>query len=680
MGSRFPNIPLRPQWVPFNGGADVVSPPLSIPPGMVREDQNFEQDINGGYTRVMGYERFDGRAKPSDAAYAVLAVTLTGAVAVGNVLTDNATTSFGTVIAIAADSTYVALALITGHFSAGNVKVAGVVVGTAAAAEVTDGASTALLHAQYKNLAANQTRALIGAVPGSGAILGVWYYNDTVYAFRANAGATGVDMYQSSAGGWVKVVFGEEVAFTNANTSVGDGDTLTQGGVTATVARVVLETGTLLSGVNTGRLIITGRAGGNFAAGAATSTGGGLLTLSGAQSLITLSVMGGRFEFFTHNFSGAAGSKRMYGCDGKNRGFEFDGTTFIPINTGMSPDTPSHVHVHKKQLFFGFKGSAQHSAPASPYVWSVIVGAGEIAMGDDITGFQSEANALVIATRNNMALLYGSGVGDWNLVPFDQEQGAIAYTIQHIGLTLMMDDRGLSSMEAAQQYGNFASSTISKRLQTWLLARRSLATAAIIVRDKNQYRLFFSDGSALYVTLDNGNVVGMLRQLLTDPVQVACSGEKSDGTEQAFFGSTGGFIFQMERGTSFDGANIEYFLTTVFNNAGAPRYEKSWRKATFEIAGGGYFQFSFSYQLGYASTLIGQPGTSDVVSSLSASQWDTFIWDQFYWDGLNLLPAEVDLDGDAENISLRIYGNFDYMSSARLSGALLQYISRKPMR
>ena len=49
-----------------------------------------------------------------------------------------------------------------------------------------------------------------------------------------------------------------------------DGDTLTQGGVTATIRRVVVETGTLVSGVNTGRLIITAPGGGNFAAGAAT--------------------------------------------------------------------------------------------------------------------------------------------------------------------------------------------------------------------------------------------------------------------------------------------------------------------------------------------------------------------------------------------------------------------------
>jgi hypothetical protein len=679
-----PAVPVQSEFIPFRGGADLVSPMLQVKSGYAREAQNFELDINGGYRRMVGYERYDGQAKPSDAVYAILTVALSGAVAVGNVLTDNATTSFGTVIALP-DATTVVLTKITGTFSVGNIKVAGVVVGTAAGAQVQDGAATALLHAQYRNLAADVYRALIAAIPGSGNVLGVWLYNDVVYGFRNDAGGTKAVMYKSTASGWSAVTLGEEISFTNANASVGDGDTLTQGAVTATISRVVVQTGSLASAVNTGRLIITGRGGGNFVAGAATSTGGGTLTLSGAQTAISFAVPSGRFEFVTTNFSGAASSRRMYGCDGKNRAFEFDGTTLVPIATGAATDTPSHIAEHKKQLFLSYGALAQHSAPGQPYVWNVITGAGAIAVGDDITGFQSQpgtytGGALSILTRNGLAILYGSGTGDWQLVPYDQEAGAYAYTIQHMGFTMMLDDRGITNLATTQAFGNFASATMSKLVQTWLSTRRSLVTASCMVREKNQYRLFFSDGSALFMTLDNGKVLGLMPCLLTHAVRCICSREMSDGTETIFFGDSSGFVYQMEKGTSFDGGDIEAYLTLVFTNSGSPVQQKTYRGMELECEGNGYSEFQLSYDLGYASLELEQPGNQTIVNSLLPAFWDTFVWDSFYWDGRSLSPALADVIGTAENIALRIRSQSDYFDALRISGAIFQYTPRGRLR
>lgn len=682
-----PVVPVQSEFIAFRGGTDLVTPMLQLKNGYAREAQNFELDINGGYRRVLGYERYDGQSRPSDQTYAVLTIALSGSLTVGQVLTDNATTSFGTVIALASSNTIAVLTKITGNFSTGNIKVAGVVVGTCVGAQVQDGAATPVLHAQYKNLAADVYRALILAVPGSGSVLGVWVYNDIVYAWRNDAGATKSVMYKATASGWSAVTLGEEISFSNANTSVGDGDVLTQGGVTATIARVVVQTGTLASGVNTGRLIITGRAGGNYAGGAATSTGGGALTLSAVQTQISFAVPSGRFEFITTNFSGAVASRKMYGCDGKNRAFEFDGTTLVPIATGMASDAPTHIFEHKFQLFLSFGAQAQHSSPGSPYVWSVVTGAGAIAMGDDITGFQSQPGsyvgqgaALAILTRNGLAILYGSGVADWALIPFDKEAGAYAYTIQHIGFTMMLDDRGITSLTATQAFGNFASATLSKLVQTWLSTRRSLVTASCIVREKNQYRLFFSDGSALYVTLDNNKVLGMMTLLLTNPASCICSREMSNGTEVIYFGDSTGFVQQMEKGTSFDGADIEAYLTMAFTNSGSPTQQKTYRGLLLECEGAGYSEFQLSYELGYGSIELEQPGNQTITNALQPAVWDTFTWDSFYWDGRSLSPSVADVIGTAENLSIRIRSVGDYFDSLRLSGGIFQYTPRGRVR
>jgi hypothetical protein len=67
---------------------------------------------------------------------------------------------------------------------------------------------------------------------------------------------------------------------------------------------------------------------------------------------------------------------------------------FVPIDTGMTADVPKHITAHKYQLFFSFYGSVQHSVPGLPYQWSAIVGASEIALGDDVTGFMVQPGGL----------------------------------------------------------------------------------------------------------------------------------------------------------------------------------------------------------------------------------------------------------------------------------------------
>lgn len=666
----------------FNGGLDLVTPPVEMSSGALRSASNMEIGINGGYTRIGGYERYSGKAKPSAAIYAILTCTITGSVALGDVLTDNAGTSFGTVIALPTGQAV--LTRLTGTFSTGNIKVGATVVGTCVGEQQIAAAATPALNASYRNLAADVYRALIAVVPGSGSILGVHQYNGSVYAFRNNAGATAAVMHVSSASGWTPVTLGEEISFSNANTSVGDGDTLTQGAVTATVSRVVVQTGTLLSGVNTGRLILAGRSGGNFAAGAATSSGGGALTLSGAQSAITL-LPGGRYEFDNWNFGGGTGTKKMYGCNGVNRGFEFDGTTFVPIATGMATDAPTHLKAHKNQLFFSFAGSAQHSGIGTPYAWSAVSGAAELACGDNITGFLGLAGsetsaALGIYTRNRTLVLYGNSPADWNLVPYSEEAGALPYTIQFVGQGVTLDDQGITLLATTQNYGNFQNAVVSDKITPYLNDLTITAQASCIVRRKNQYRLFFSGGDAVYMTFKSNKIMGMTPISMPDPVMCISSAEGASGQEEIYFGSTDGYVYQMDIGTSFDGDRIAWHAELAFNHFGGPRQLKTFRKGVTEVTGSAYCEFSFSYSLGYGSTEFDASTSEGLTSALAGTNWDSFVWDQFFWDGRTLLPTEADITGTAENIALMFSGNSDEFESFTLNSEIIHYTTRRSMR
>lgn len=674
-----PQTQKRQEFIEFKGGLDVASPMVAIPPGFVRSAVNVEEDINGGYASIMGYERYDGHASPSNAVYYALTFSVQGTVAVGDTITGATSAATGKVIAIT-DTAFV-LTKVTGTWEAENTTEGGATVD----GPVTGGGFSGDTAAQYRNLAADAYRSDIAAVPGAGNILGVWYYKGIVYAFRNKADpATGVGMYKSSASGWTAVALGYEVAFSDANASVGEGDTLTQGGVTATINRVVVESGTLSSGTNTGRLIISAPAGGDFAAGAATSTGEGALTLSGVQTAITITNQSGRFSFINSSFTGSARTVRMYGCDGANRPFEFDGTVFVPLNPGTGI-YPKHIAVHSNHLFVSYLSSVMHSAIGDPYNWTTTAGAGEIALSDDITSMMPQAGsentaAMAIYCRNRAYVLYGASSANWNPVNYNEDAGALPYSVKRMGQTFVMDDRGVTSLQAAQEFGNFAQSTISARVKSWLAVKRSLLTDSHVARDKGQYRLFFSDGSAAYWTI-NSQHAAMMPMQFPDPVLCSVSDETyGGGDEVIFFGSSDGMVYQMEKGTSFDGDSLEWCIDLAFNHSKSYRGLKKYRRMTFEIAGDGFCIFNASYSLSYSDADVAQPDNVQTTISLSPVFWDAFTWDAFTWDGLALTPSSMATPGDGENISIHIGANTDYYDRVKFSGAFLEFSPLRLLR
>ena len=678
------SILVTPGYIKLIGGLDEMTPPYERAPGLARVAQNFEADISGGYATIEGYERFDGRAAPSAATYTWLPCTSITGGAVGNTLT-GAGGATGVIIAVTADGFALTSRNGTAYVAGENLNVGAGTIAVATTAGVVGGAATALLNAQYLNLAADVYRALIGVPTGSGKILGGFYFNDVNYCFRNDAPGTAAGLWKSTGSGWTAVTLFNEVSFTTGGaTQPAEGATLTQGANTALIKRVVLTSGSWAANTAAGRLIVSTPAPGAFAAGAAT-VGAINVTLSGAQTAITLAPSG-RYETVAENFGGSVNTRRVYGCDGVNRGFEFDGTVFVPISTGMTADTPNHVFAHKKQLFFSFGASVQHAAPGTPYIWSAVLGASELAMGDTVTGFagqpgSSAGGALAIFTRNRLSVLYGSGVSDWNLVPYRDELGAWAWTIQDVGYTMFLDDHGITDIQASQEYGNFAHNAITNKIRPTITEYKPYAIASSICRKKSQYRIFFTNGRGLYVTVVGKKVVGIMPVKFPDTVRCTWTTENNAGEEVMFFGGDDGYVYQLDKGTSFDGDAINFNIQLAYNFFKSPRIDKSYFDATVEVSGTGYTAFSFGYSLGYGATDIPQPTNQLEAPNISSvAAWDSFIWDAFTWDGSSLFPSVLPMDGMAENVSLAISGSSDYYAPLKLTAAIIHYAMRRRLR
>lgn len=667
----------------LKGGLNLVTPPLSMPDGMCRDSLNFEIDIDGGYRRVAGYERLDGRLQPSDSVFHKMLCTFSGTVSSGDLIVGSTSGATGEVIAQTSNS--IILTKLTGNFISGEaLTVSDIALAMTTSIAIAGLADTALQQSQYQNMAANAYRSDIQQVPGSGRILGVHRYNNKVYAFRNNVSGSQANLYVSSSAGWVLIDLGYEIAFSNASLAIEAGGVLAQTDISATILKVIVESGSLQSGINTGRLIIDMPAGGSLNAGAATSSADGTVILSGQESPITLSPSG-RYNCINYNFGGGAGTIKMYGASGMHRAFEFDGSIFAPISTGMLEDKPIHIDVHINHLFLSFASSAQNSAPGDPFLWTIIAGTNEIAMGDTITGFlpmigSNLTATLAIFTTNKTSVLYGNSTDEFHLVTLGFEVGGFANTMQNIGEGYVMDALGVRQITTTDQFGNFASAQMTKNIRPFIEARVTRAIGSCIVRLRDQYRLLFNDQSALHITMQNGEFKGAMPIQYAHTMTVINSFESNNGEEFIYAGDTDGFVYRMERGTSFDGEPIIAYMNLGFSFMKNPRLRKRFRKAVYEITGGSYAELDASYEIGYASPEIDQGALSSIITDFGNVFWDSFVWDQFYWDGRTLLPAEQDLTGTAENISLILRSSSALFKPFTVNSAIIHYTQRRLLR
>jgi hypothetical protein len=679
----FKAVPVRYDLIKLNGGLDQVTPTLSLPAGVARRAANFECSITGGYTRIAGYERFDGRPSPSDANYNILVCTFISSVSVGATITGALSAATGKVIFV--DSTSIVITKETGTFLTGEiVRVSSTDVATIS---IVQGVSAdGLTDATYRNLAADDYRADIALVPGSGTILGVSYYNGVVYAWRNNSGGTAAVLYKSSSSGWTTVTLGKELRFNTGTALILEGDTVTgaSSGASGVVARVVLQSGTLGAGTAAGRLILSSSTG-------AFTSGENLIVSSsvkakagGAATQITLAPSG-RYETVVANFGGGTANYKIYGADGVNRGFEFDGTTFVPIETGMAVDTPNHIAFHKQHLFLSFGASLQFSGLGYPYQWSPLLGAGELAMNAKVTNLltlpgDQTSGALAVYTRSDTSVLYGTSSANFSLSTLNTGTGAIAYTAQNMDQAYVLDDRGIVSLGTTLNFGNFLPASLTMNLRPFIQQNRDTAAGSLVNRDKGQYRIFFSNGNALYLTVLNGKLLGSMPVQFEHPVSCCVEGETPTGDTSQFFGSTNGFVYRLDAGTSFDGDPIPANLNLVFTSTGSPRMLKRYRKASVELTGDSYTEIQFGYDLGYRTNAIDQPLDETYENDLRSGFWDSMIWDNFVWDGTDISPSEIEVNGTAENMSVRISSNSDLFPQFTVNSIIVHYTPRRGLR
>lgn len=680
---QLPNLVQDGDYFPFRGGLNLVDTALAIAPGQLLACRNYEPAIRGGYERTAGYERLDGRPKPSSARYYMLRFdagvparyptvgqTVTG-------LTSGATGVALTVPIHSGGAGELVLGRVTGTFVDNEqLQVGGQTMGNADGVARASDASTEALDRSYRRLAVQDVRAQIQAVPGSGPVRGVVVYNGAYYAVRDNAGGTAGILHKATSSGWAAVTLGARLAFTAGATEPAIGAMITGGtsGATAVVRRVVVQAGDWSTDDAAGYLIVTNVTG-TFQA----ETVAGL-TVSGAQTAVTLPP-GGRYEFRVHNFYGHTSQQRLYGVNGVGTAFEYQDTPswLCPIVTGMATDTPTHLAVHKACLWLSFPGgSIQKSGAADPASWTAVTGAAEIAIGDECTGFLEEVSqTLFVFARNLTRYIVGNEADGYQMDNHTDQTGAFEWSLQRIGRGVYLDDRGFTTLAAAQEYGNFASASISELIQPLVNELADSATASVVSRTKSRVRYFFDGGTFITIGFAGNKIIGFSTSQYPVTPRCAFSGEGADGRETIVFGADDGFVYEADKGTSFDGASIQSFLRLVFHHSRSPSRVKRYRRASVDVSTRGPTSLKATVDYSFADPQASGEPIKNVVLKGGGGFWDVSRWDEFRWSSGVVSTADLKLEGSGTNIGLLFSSEADDEESHTLTGVNFHISQRR---
>lgn len=683
----------EPSTYAFGGGLDTNSAALAVAPGAVIASLNYEP-VAEGYARMQGYERFDGQPAPSEARFWSLRFTLgTVAFVLGDIITGLTSGATAVVIALPTDLTgtfgggnAAGTLLVTNHtgtfIATESLRVGGVAHATCfAPASLSDGPTNDEIRAR-KLLAQTYRRALIQKVPGSGSVRGVAVHKGNIYAFRDNAGATECKGWKATAAGWVALPTLRRMAFTVGIGEIFEGDIITGGtsGATATARRIVVTSGSWGSGNAAGYIDISSVTGAFTAAEAIK-----VATVAKATGAVSAAIAlppGGRYRTISHNFYGNSQRFRLYGTNGVGPGWEMleDGSIGT-IPTGMVDDRPNRIFEIGNSLGLIFPGgSVQFSGTGEPRQWQVILGAGEIGFGTEVTDvIQANETAVVLFGENKIGVLQGHDASDFALDTLTEEAGAFPDTAQRIAKTVYMDARGLRSLDATQAYGNFKAGALSGRFERYLRNRREgglVALGSYVVKGKSQYRLLWDDGTGLAVNM-GGKTPEALAFSYGD-MRVSCIGTGELATDEGIFvGAEDGYVYRLDSGNSLDGAPLDAYLMTPFNHFGAPAQEDRIHKIVIELDAPPMCSIGITAQFDY--------GDGEKPESVATFQniygggglWSVASYDEFQWSAAVEGRCEMPIDGIGRNASFIIVGSAHPTEAPHTLQAYIVYRSRR---
>jgi hypothetical protein len=557
-------------------------------PGTARRLVNFEPSIEGGYKRILGYNKFDEDFIPPYGEPLVQGSGQTGT-----------TLIIANVYEPPVNGDTFTVAGVTGTYTISGVSFDS--INKTVTLTLTTSLATSPADKAVITFGNNSNKLVEGIV----------YYRQRAVVSR------GGNIWESDGTNWIRLnkpSYGTVLVNGGSQTGTSlivDGLTgVPQQGDTFTLPGVQ-KVYTIVSGVT-------------VTSGGATLTIAPALASSPADNAVvtflsTSRALGKKLRFERYNF---LGTSSVVGVDSANYPFKYNGTTFTVL-TSAPTDVfgAEHVAEFKNQIFFAKNNTLVFTAPYTDSDFSPANGSGIITTPHRITGLIVFREQLIIFSTNQIHRLVGNTIADFQLQPISMDIGCVRTdTIQEVGGDIaFLGPDGVRLLSATDRIGDFGLAVASRLIQSEVNALVSGNTdfTSCVIRGKNQYRLFGYAGSKTPETATGVLATQFADQTAQGMAWAETAGilayvsdsiySAADSSETIVFANRDGYVYRMESGSDFDGEAIRAQYFTPHLPLTDPRLRKTFYKLTTYVNPQGSISGVVTPRLNFDQTSVIQP-------------------------------------------------------------------------
>ena len=367
----------------------------------------------------------------------------------------------------------------------------------------------------------------------------------------------------------------------------------------------------------------------------------------------------GKHRFVRYNWTGI---ERIIGVDGLNDPFRYEGfatDTYTLLDASGTPADPKYIAEFQNHIFYGGyssnTGAITFTVPLDETSYAAIDGAGEIVVGDTIVNLRRFREQLIIFCETSIWKLVGTSKFNWELSPITYNIGlAAADTVQEIGGDLyFLAADGVRTLSATERIGDVELAVVTRKIHSLIpnifpITQDNIST--VLIRNKNQYRLFYSPTS-LAATQSKG-LLGGIRAVDGAPTWEwgELRGIKPFTLDNGFIsnietiihGGFDGFVYQQENGTDLNGTSIESVLQLAYNNLEDPTIRKTLYKVTIFHTTEGSINISVPLLYDFQEPDKLQPAAFTMDSASGLSVYGTAVYGTALY-GTGSLPAHKEL-------------------------------------
>lgn len=403
------------------------------------------------------------------------------------------------------------------------------------------------------------------------------------------------------------------------------------------------------------------------------------VTTSGSPTMTGVS----KIRFHRYNWA----ADKVIMVDGVNPAATYDGTTYTQITHANAPTNPKYITTFKSHMFMAgasaSPNSVYFSAPLDETNFAVADGAGEINVGFDIVQIKTFRDELYIFGTNNIKKIVGSSVADFQLLQVTNDLGCIASdsVVELGGDLLFIGPDGLRPVAGTDRIGDVNLETISKNVQSIfndIVLNQDLdALSSVIIRQKSQFRMFFSASESQGVIgalrqQQNGSIAFEFGQMLGITATCADSGYIGQ-YEFVIHGDSSGKVYRQERGTNFDGSDIFSLFQTPFYHMGDPELRKNFLKLSTYMKSEGDTDIILGVVYDYEDVDVSNPTNYDITTRGAAAYFNEATYDaQAIYDGNPSPVVKTSFSGSGTSISLKYVTN-DTNASHSIQGLVLLF-------